>query len=246
MFIQRHPSILQNEAAGGEPTGAGSPPPAPAAPAAPTAPPPAAAAQQPAPAQPAPAASASAAAPERDPEWITKRVAQAKTSAERDLLKQLGVSSLDDAKAAIADRQAKIEAEKTVAQKAAEYEAELKNVRASNESLVASISTYAKAQLDTLTDPQRDAVVAIAGEDPSKQLTTIEKLRPTWAVAPAAALPATPAAPPPANTAPGRNAPRDSGNAAPADPKAIYEELKKSNPVVAARYALANGVHDAQ
>lgn len=250
-FLRILPFILFNEAAGGAPTGAG------ASPTPPVTPP--AAPVVAAPAPPAPAAAVAPAPPiappEKDPEWLNKRVAQAKTNAQAELLRTLGVTSLDDAKAAVAAAQAKADADKTIAQKAADAELALKAAREQNTALTASIATYATAQLATLTEPQKAAVTAIAGDDPAKQLTAIEALRPTWAVAPApvapagtppatpaGAAPATPAVPP-TDTAPGQTAPKQNSTS-PADPKAVYAEIKKTNPVVAARYALVHGIHN--
>lgn len=263
---------LFNATTGDAPTGAGAAPPVagtPPAPAAPATPPP----------TPAPPAAPSTtaqpagtpAAPERDPNWINDRIARAKKSAETGLLRELGVESLEDAKTAISELTAKRNAEKTASQKATEYETALKAERARIASLTEAVTAHASAQLATLTDEQRAAVTAIAGEDPAAQLKTLEALRPTWkAAAPAAAAstatptganpstgtpppagttpaaPAAPATPPPADTAPAPSAPKDSHNISPADPKAVYAELKKTNPVVAARYAFAHGVHNSQ
>ena len=64
-------------------------------------------------------------APEKDPDWLGKRIANAKKSAEADVLKQLGVTDVEAAKKAIADLKAKEDAEKTAAQKAAELATKL-------------------------------------------------------------------------------------------------------------------------
>lgn len=265
MFIRPH-TLLLNATTGDAATGAGASPP-PAAPP-PPAPPPAA------PAQPPPAAASATTPPavtppqERDPNWLNERIAKAKTSTEKSLLRELGVDSLDDAKKAITALQAQRDAEKTASEKAAEYETALKAERARIASLTEAVAAHANAQLAALTDEQRAAVTAIAGEDPAAQLKTLEALRPTWKQAapatqvasatqvatppagappPAGATPpATPPVPPPADTAPAPNAPKDSSNISPADPKATYVELKKTNPVLAARYAFAHGVHDSQ
>ncbi len=271
------PTLL-NTAAGDAPTGAGaSPPPAAAppaaAPSAPVAPPPAALSAT------AQAPAATPPAPDREPNWLNDRIAKAKKSAEASLLKELGVESLDDAKKAIEALRAQEEAKKSVEQKAAEYENALKAERERIAKLTDALKAHASAQLASLTEEQRAAVAAIAGDDPAQQLKTIEALRPTWksgaapatapATAPVAAPPAAPSAPaddpiairarpglflaapatpapPPADTAPAPNAPKDAQSVSPADPKAVYLELKKTNPVIAARYALQHGIHDSK
>ena len=269
MFIRVLPFILFNQTPGDAPTGAGAtPPPAPTVTPAPAAAQPAPTAPTPSPPLAAASQPATPPAPEKDPNWLNERIARAQKNAQAALLKDLGLESIDDAKAAVNDLKAKREAEKTTAQKAAEYENKLKAVTAQNESLSTAVATYAAAQMGTLSDPQKAAVVAIAGEDPAKQLTTIEALRPTWKTtapagtdassastqqtapggAPAPALAPAPGTaapqPRPADTAPAPNAPKDTTTTPLTDPKAVYAELKKTNPVIAARFALANGVHD--
>lgn len=166
------------------------------------------------------------------PEWLDARLERERSK----LLKDLGVQSIDDAKKILAEHAAKAEAEKSTAQKAAELETSLKATKAEKESLAAALGEYAKAQMGALTEAQRSAVAAVAGDDPALQLKTINALRPTWASA------AAPAAP--ADTAPPPAAPKGGPVSEPPDAKAIHEELKKTNPVLAARYALANGVFD--
>jgi hypothetical protein len=183
--------------------------------------------------------------PSEKPSWLDARLERERAK----VLKDLGIESLEDGKKAIGELNAKREAEKTSAQKAAELEGTLKSTKADKEAMAAALGGYAKTQLASLTDAQREAVAAIAGEDPVKQLKAIEALAPTWkAAAGTPATPSTPAAPgtpKPNDTAPGQSAPNDSNaNTSPPDPKAIYAELKKTNPFIAARYALANGVHD--
>jgi len=196
--------------------------------------------------KPAPAAAAPAAPqgePSEKPSWLDARLERER----RAVLKDLGIESVDDAKKSLAELHAKREAEKSAAQKAAELEASLKAEKAKGDEMAKAIGAFAKAKMAGLTDAQRAAVTAVAGEDATKQLATIEALAPTWAApaASAATAPAAPAAPArPADTAPAPSAPSDGVGASPPDPKAVYAELKKTNPVIAARYAIANGVHN--
>lgn len=176
---------------------------------------------------------------DQKPSWLDARLERERKS----VLKDLGVDSVDDAKKALAELNAKRESEKSSAQKAAELEATLKSEKASKAEMVEALSAFAKNQLASLTEAQRNAVAAVAGDDPAKQLKTIAALAPTWAqqAAPAAAT-ATPVVPKDTATAP--SAPKEAGNVSPPDPKAIYEELVKTNPIIAARYAINNGLFD--
>ncbi len=166
---------------------------------------------------------APAPAPEEKPAWLDARLDRARAQA----LKDAGFDSEEDAKQAAAERKAEREAKKTVAQKNAELEASLKTT-------TEALGTYAKGQLASLTDAQRNAVAAVAGDDPAKQLLTIEALRPTWAsaAAPAATV---------KDTAPVVAGPKDAGSQiSPPDNKAAHAEMHTTNPVVAARFAIEN------
>lgn len=172
-----------------------------------------------------------------DPAWLAPRLERERSK----VLKDLGVESPEEAKKAIDAARAAAEAQKSDAQKRGELESLLKAERAANQEKAAALDAYAKSQMGALTETQRNAVAAVAGEDPAKQLKTIEALKPTWA---GAAVPAAPAAPPVRDTAPAPAAPKDGAPLPPPDAKAIHEELQKSNPVLAARYALANGLFE--
>jgi hypothetical protein len=169
---------------------------------------------------------------DQNPDWLNPRLERERSS----FLKKLGVSSFEDAKKAIDAALAQEESQKSAAQKAAELENSLKQAKSEQENLTKALGAYAGAQMKTLTDAQRNAVAAVAGDDPALQLKTIEALRPTWAseAAPAAV----------ADSAPAPAMPKDGAASAPPDPKTIFVELKKTNPVLAARYAFANGVFD--
>lgn len=173
-----------------------------------------------------------------DPSWIAPRLERERSS----WLKQLGAESFDAAKKAIDAAKAAEESAKSDAQKRGELETTLKSEREEKQAMAEALSAYAKGQMGALTEEQRNAVAAVAGNDPAKQLKTIEALKPTWV---SAAVPAAPAAaPPPKDTAPAPAAPKDGAPSASPDVKAIYEELQKTNPILASRYALANGVFE--
>ncbi len=171
----------------------------------------------------------------KEPDWLPARLEQAR----RAVLKDLGVDDVGAAKAAIAAAKAADDAKKTEAQKAAEYETLNKTLKASLDATNQALGNFAKAQMAGLNDSQRAAVQAVAGDDPAKQLSTIEALKPTWA---SAAAPAAPAAPSVPDTAPTRTMPKSGGEHSPPDHKAVWAELQKTNPVLAARYAFENGV----
>lgn len=87
------------------------------------------------------------------------------------------------------------------------------------------VSSLAAERLASLTESQRSAVLAVAGQDPIKQLETVRALVPTWT--------ARDTAPPPA-------APREqNSNTSTPDMQSIYENLKSTNPVIAARFYLS-------
>jgi hypothetical protein len=175
---------------------------------------------------------------EGEPAWLAPRLERERAK----VLKDLGVESPEDAKKAIEAARAAAEAQKSDAQKRGELESTLKAERAEKQAMAAALDAYAKSQMGALTEAQRNAVAAVAGEDPAKQLKTIEALKPTWT---GAAAPAAPAAPPPVrDTATAPAAPKEGATSAPPDAKAIHDELQKSNPILAARYALANGLFE--
>ncbi len=186
---------------------------------------------------PAPAPAKSETSAEEKPSWLDARLERER----RSVLKELGIESLDEAKKTLTEAAAKKEAEKSVAQKLGEVEKERASERKRMTEMEETFSVLATAQLKTLSDAQRAAVALVAGDDPAKQLKTIEALRPTWASAAAPAATASPEAA--RNTAVAPNAPKDAGTlSSPPDHKAIYAELMKSNPIFASRYALEHGV----
>jgi hypothetical protein len=173
---------------------------------------------------------------EEKPPWLDERLARAREAAKKEAWKELGFESPEEAKKAGDERKAAAEAKKSEATKRAEAETALAAEKARVAELTSAVSAHADSEMQKLTDVQRDAVKAAAGDDPTAQLKMITALRPTWGGA------AAPAAPVTQDTAPGRTAPKDGGPTPPPDPKAVYESLKTSNPIVAARYALENGL----
>lgn len=211
-------------------------------------------------APPAPAAAPELPAPPAGAEaWLKPRLERERASARTAAWKEAGFESEEDAKAAAKALREQREAEKAVAQKLAERDAELARVKSDAERLSAATREYAARMMFGLSDLQKKAVTDIAGDDPAAQIKAITVLTPTWAkeaeaqahaqaqqaaqaqqpAAPAAA-PATPPASPAApvgggNTAPGRTAPVG-GEGSPANHRAVYDELRQKNPFAAARY----------
>lgn len=187
-------------------------------------------------APPAPAAAASAPASNEDPHWLKPRLEQAKAS----VLRELGVDDVEAAKKALAEAKAKADAEKTAAEKAAEYKTKLDTESAEKARLAATVAEHAARMLMGLTAEQQKAVKDIAGDDAAAQLRAIGALQPTWsaqrATQAAEAAAAAPAAVAPATTSPAPSAPNGAVTSPP-DHRAIYVELRRSNPFAAAAYA---------
>lgn len=164
---------------------------------------------------------------------LKARLDRAKESAGKEatdaLLKQLGVSSLDDVKAAVEAKRQQEEAQKSLEERLASEQAEREKQSQELQRYRETVSLRAQHELDSLTDEQRDAVKAIAGDDAAQQLATITALRPTWAAKSSAESEQDKPQPKPvASTAPPRNQPGDGDTSKP-DHLAEYERLR-SNP----------------
>lgn len=184
----------------------------------------------------------SAPAPQ-EPEWLPQRLERAKASAQSDLLRSLGVQSVDDAKALV-EAARKLENErKTEAERFAEKLAALEPRAKQAEDYARKLGAYADAELSKLSEAQRAAVLGIVGDDKTRVLDTIEVLRPTWAVAPpvapqqqAPAQVAAPQRPPPASTSGATVHPSGAISPQQVDHRAEYERIKATHPVAAALY----------
>jgi len=235
---------------------------APPAPAATTSPnqQPAAAPPAPTPA-PGPAPDTTAAPPAEtapttslDPKWFTERLERAKQTGAQSLLKELGVQSLDEIKAAITAAREAAEKNKTAEQRAAEAAARAKELEQQTERQRALLKEQAGRMLMVLTAEQQQAIIDAAGDNPEEQLRLIQAFGKTWAEQAKAAAVTPPAAPPapgapqqqqqpaapPAQTAPPPNAPPGSGVSSPPDHRAVYQAVRERNPFAAAAYGLAN------
>lgn len=198
--------------------------------------------------------------PKKPPQWFSERIERAEAKAREKIMSELGIDDPAKAKEAIEKAKAEEEKQKTVAQKLAEREAELKAERDRRTALEQAVTVQAQDAMRVLTPEQQAVVRDLAGDDPARQVQVIAKLRPTWgtgapsaaqsgsasaatnaATAPAAQAPAAPpTAPAPipagATTASPGAAPPAPNSQQPTDHKAIYEDMKKYHPVKAARY----------
>lgn len=113
------------------------------------------------------------------PAQMKERLDETRASTESKIAKELGVT-VAEAKVILAAHKAKEDASKSdVERLTAEREA-LKAQTAELAEYRAAVEVRASAELQGLTEAQRAAVVALAGDHPAKQLKTIETLRPSW------------------------------------------------------------------
>lgn len=188
------------------------------------------------------------------PEALKARLESAKDAARREMLAELGVTDTKNAKEALAELKRRQDAEKTEQERLAARVAELEGKAAKADHATQVAARRAAAELSNLSDAQRAYVTKAAGDDPLKQLETIDTLRETGLLATAPAAPAaapptpgaapaatpTVAAPAPTSTAPAPNAPPQ-GSVSQLDHKAIYAGLNTPgsptyNPFAAAAY----------
>jgi hypothetical protein len=172
--------------------------------------------------------------PKDFPKWFGPRVEQAKRSATNEILKTLGVESVDAAKAAVEAAKKLEEQRKSDVEKLTERLSSLEPKATRASALEERLGRMADSALAGLTEAQRSAVLAIAKDDKTAVLDTIEALRPTWAAlaAPAVAAPL----PAPAKTTAATAAPATASPSASTDYRATYEALKAENPLAAAQF----------
>jgi hypothetical protein len=170
-----------------------------------------------------------------DPNWLKGRLEREATKAAAKALKDAGFDSAEAAKAAGVALKAKAEADKSADTKAAELKTALdaKTVEATR--LTEMAARIATSALSSLTAEQQAAIKAVAGDDPAKQIETIEALKPTWATVDQKT--GKPAIPPPASTTAAGVAPPPANPGA-RNHKATLEALEKANPMAAAHFAL--------
>lgn len=172
-----------------------------------------------------------------EPEWLQPRLERERAK----VLKDLGVENPDDAKKALAEHKARLDAAKTVEQKNAELAAQLKAKDDEAAQYRVTLAEMTSRMMVGLSEEQKSAVIKLAGDDPAKQLATINALAPTWAKTEADAKAAAAAAAPKIapNSAPAKTAPQAT-TATQVNARATYEELSKSNPFEAAAFGLSH------
>lgn len=178
------------------------------------------------------------------PEALKARLDAAKETARREMLAELGVSDPKDVKAALAELKKRQDAERSEVERLTAQTKELEGKASRADTYAAVIAGRASAELAALDEKARGFVTAEAGDDPARQLATIDRMRASGLLSstpPAPAPAAAPAAPPkPADTAPRPNAPPEAGSVAKADIRATYDRLQAENPFAAASFALAH------
>jgi len=177
------------------------------------------------------------AASDLPPEALSKRLEQAKHAAQTELLKTLGITDVEEAKAALAAHVAQKEAAKTTEQKLAALELQAKTA-------AEALDTAVKQAVGRITPEQKAAVDAIAGDDKALWVKTYAAMSPTWTTpaSVATSAPAAPAAPVvPATSAPAAPAPSPTGATSPPNHKARYAHLQTENPFAAAAYLQKHG-----
>jgi hypothetical protein len=175
---------------------------------------------------PAPAAAPRTTVSDLPPEALKERLERERSAAQAALLKDLGVASTDELKAAVEAARAAAESRKTEAEKQAALIAERDGLVKRVQSFGEALTAHANATLSALSDSQKAAVVSLAGDDPAAQLKAISALRPTWA----SEVPAPQGATVPAAAAPQTVTPTTPNR------KQEYESLKAKNPFAASSY----------
>lgn len=168
-----------------------------------------------------------------DPNWLPARLERER----RALLKELGVEDVTTTKAALEELKRRQDAEKTETER---LRAELETYKAQAAKAAEYQSTLkakAENELKSLTDEQREAILALTGDDPAKQLLAIDKMRAAkFFDKPTPPPPATP--PAPATTAAPATAPAPASASGETNHLATYEALRAENPMLAAKYRL--------
>lgn len=178
----------------------------------------------------------------KDPPGITmsssqlkERLDRARETEQKKLLSALGVDDLNAAKAALKAQREREEEQMSLEQRLSAVESERAKQTAQLERYRAAVEAQSESVMSDLTEAQRNAVLAVAGDDPAMRLQTVAALRPTWVTAD----PVEPIAPPaPVNTAPPRSQPSDStADVSQPNHAEVYRRLK-SDPKTAAAAAV--------
>lgn len=194
-----------------------------------------------------------------EPGWLNDRIAQAKRSAETELLKKLGVDDPEAAAKILAEGKKAIDANKTELEKKDEQIKSLEKTAKKADGYQKKLSERAQAELSQLPAAAQEKIKALVGDDadPIKLLETIDLAKAMGGGAPQqpAGAPSgapqpgqpqgTPAGqgkppvPAPANTSGAAGGP-PSAPGSPTDHLAVYRDMQSKNPMAAAHYMLAN------
>lgn len=173
----------------------------------------------------------------QEPNWFTRRMEQATKSAASEVLKGLGVESLDAAKEKLLELQ-KIKDDQLSEQERTQKRIQELEPQAQRAAVLEkSLGVYAQKEMASLTAEQSAAVKAIAGDDHARILETINQLAPTWNSA--APEPAKPEAVEPSTAAPA--GPPEAGNQSPPDTREAFKRARQEDPFLAADIARSHG-----
>lgn len=165
---------------------------------------------------------------------LKERLDETRAAAERRLLAELGVDSLDRAKQALAKQAAPTDDNGKLRELEASTAAQAAKI-AELESLVAAVTQErAMSTLSSLPEQARRAIEE-ATDDPEERIALAQVLAAAGVSAPAPQPVAAPVPQQIVSTAPPRSAPVDA-SASPPDRKSEYMRLKRENPVAAAHY----------
>lgn len=171
------------------------------------------------------------------PAWLRERLAKKELAGKSAVFSKVGVKDEAELLALVQSARAADEAKKTDLQRAQERIAALEAQAARATTYGEVIQARATAELAALTDAQRNAVIALGGEDPARLLSAIDTLKPTWVSAPTS-VPATTTPKPlpaPASTTAATPPPQPKVTQA-VNHLEVWERLKDSDPARAALY----------
>jgi len=182
-----------------------------------------------------PAASASS-QNDTAPAWLPERLKQAKESAERAILEQLGVQNVDDLKSRLTKARELEQQQMTESEKAAARIKELESSLPKLQQAESTLKSMIEDQFESLSDAQKAAIDAVANGDAMSRWQLMQVVR-----AASAGQETQPAPPkPPAQTVPA-GTPRPPAAPAPAQTKfEMWQDRSKRNPIEASIFYNAN------
>tara|TARA_R100001163_G_scaffold65032_2_gene60840 strand:+ start:385 stop:1044 length:660 start_codon:yes stop_codon:yes gene_type:complete len=166
-----------------------------------------------------------------DPNWLNDRLDRER----RKMLRELGAENVGDVKKALQELRERQDQEKTELERLSGRNAELETIAKQHSALMSMVERQAAAELSVLSEKHQEAVKAVAGDDPQKQLSAINVLRPTWVNEQQQKATHVPA---PAATAPTVPAPKPGDSSVTENHLATFESLEQTNPMMAANYRM--------